>query len=68
LGLCGEHVARLDGAAIHVNGASTTLGGVATHVGASQFEVLAQSVDEQCVGGGVNGDGFSVDFHLDLHA
>ena len=55
LGLCGEHVARLDGAAIDMNGTRATLGGVATHVGASQFEVLAQSVDEQCVGGCVDG-------------
>ena len=46
LGLCGEHVARLDCAAVDMDRASTTLGGVATDVCASEFEMLAQSVDE----------------------
>ena len=51
-----EHVARLDGTAVDMNRTSTTLGGVATYVGASEFEMLAQCVDEQCIGGCVNGN------------
>jgi len=54
--LCGEHVARLDGTAVDMNGTCATLGCIAAHVGAGEFEVLAQCVDEQSVGGCVNGN------------
>jgi hypothetical protein len=48
--LHGQRVARLDGAAVQQHGAGAALGGVATHMGAGELEVLAQRLHEQRVG------------------
>jgi hypothetical protein len=46
VGLDGQDRARLHGAAIQVHGARAALGGVASHVHASDAEVLSQEVDQ----------------------
>ena len=47
VGLDREHRARLDGAAVDVDGARAALAGVAADVGAGQVEVLAERLDEE---------------------
>ena len=51
-----QDVARLDGAAVDVDGAGAALGGVAADVGAGEVEVLADRVHEEGVGWRVDGD------------
>ncbi len=45
--LDGQHRARLDGHAVHVDGAGTALAGVAADVGAGQVEVFAEGLDQE---------------------
>ena len=47
VGLDGEHRARLDRPAVHVDGAGAALAGVAADVRAGEVEVLAERLDEQ---------------------
>ena len=56
-----QDVARLDGAAVDVDGAGAALGGVAADVGAGEVEVLADRVHEEGVGWRVDGDRAAVD-------
>ena len=66
-GLRGQDVARLDGAPVHDDGAGAALGGVAADMGAGEFEVFAQGLHQQGVGGEVKAAGFAIDIELDLH-
>src|SRR5258708_7246731 len=47
LGLHGQHVAGLHGAAVHMDGARAALCGVASDVGTCQAKRIADKVDEQ---------------------
>ncbi len=45
--LCEQHIARLDGVAVHDDGTSAALGGIATHMGAGEVEVFTQGLHQQ---------------------
>jgi hypothetical protein len=61
LDLAQQHIARLHGVAVHNNGARTTLRGIATHMGAREFEIFSNGLHQQSVGRGLDGHGLAVD-------
>ena len=68
VGLGGQHIARLDGAAVLDDRAGAALGGVATHMGAGELQVLPQHLHQQGVRRYIHRLVFSIDLELNLHA
>ena len=63
-----QNVARFHRTAVHHDRASTTLGGIAAHMGAGEPEIFANRVDQQRVIGGFYRDGLAVHRERCLHA
>ena len=68
VGLCGQHIARLDGVAVFDNSARATLGRVAAHVGTRELQVLAQYLHQRGVGWYIHRLFMAVNLQMNLHA
>jgi len=62
-----QHIARLHRVAVNNDGASTALGGIATHMGAGEVEVFTQGLYQQSIGCRLDSDRLAVNGEMGLH-
>jgi hypothetical protein len=58
-----QHGARFDAYTIDMDRAATTLGGVAAHMCACEFEMFAQELNEQCAGFDLTANAAAIHLH-----
>ena len=66
IGLDREHGAGFDRIAVHMDHTGAALAGVAAHMGAGQFQIIAQEMHQQRAALDLSRRGFAVHGHLDL--